>query len=110
MQEIIITDDMFLKAREASVKLGVLRNSIRSGEGNLFGFLGEYITQAAIGATLNNTLDWDLKLNDLKIDVKTKATTVVPQTTYDCSVAKFNTTQKCNIYVFTRILKTFEKG
>ena len=110
MTEIFITNDMFIKAREESIKMGVLRNSIRRGDGNLIGFLGEYITQAALGGCNDNTFDYDLVLGEYKLDVKTKATSVVPLDTYECSVAGFNTSQKCDIYVFTRILKTYEKG
>lgn len=55
MKEIYITNDMFVTAREASIEMGVLRNSIRRGDGNLIGFLGEYITREALGCTQDNT-------------------------------------------------------
>lgn len=42
--------------------------------------------------------------------MKTKATSVKPLDIYDCSVTSCNATQKCDIYVFTRIIKTYEKG
>jgi hypothetical protein len=110
MQEISITDNMFIDAREQSIKLGKLKNSIRNGDGNLIGFLGEYITNNILCGTLTNTYDYDIILNDIKIDVKTKATTVKPLDTYECSIAEFNCKQECDVYVFTRILKNYEKG
>ena len=101
---------MFITARKASIELGVLHNSIRRGDGNLIGFLGEYITREALGCTQDNTYHQDLLLGDIKIDVKTKATSVKPLDIYDCSVTSCNATQQCDIYVFTRIIKTYEKG
>lgn len=101
---------MFLKAREQSIELGTLRNSIRKGDGNLVGFLGEHITNSIINGQFSNTFDYDIILNDLTIDVKTKATTVKPLEIYECSIAEFNCKQKCDIYIFTRILKNYEKG
>ena len=44
------------------------------------------------------------------IDVKTKRTTVTPKPDYDCSVAAFNTKQKCDKYVFVRVLNDLTKG
>jgi hypothetical protein len=38
-----------------------------------------------------------------KYDVKTKRCTSAPKPFYDCSVANFNTKQKCDRYVFVRI-------
>ena len=57
MKEIYITDEMFVNAREKSIQLGVLKNSIRKGDGNLVGFLGEYITQTALNCKIDNTFD-----------------------------------------------------
>jgi len=57
MKEVFITDEMFLKARDESIKMGCLRNSIRNGEGNIVGFLGEFITQIALNCIHENTYD-----------------------------------------------------
>ena len=35
---------------------------------------------------------------------------MVPKNYYDCSVAAFNTKQKCSHYIFTRILNDLSKG
>ena len=39
----------------------------------------------------------------VNIDVKTKQCTSAPKPHYECSVAAFNTRQKCQAYVFVRV-------
>ena len=39
--------------------MGKLNNSIRHGEGNVYGFLGEMIFAKITGAEQDNTYDWD---------------------------------------------------
>ena len=74
------------------------------GDGNIAGFLGEEVANVVIGGTINNTYDYDLVAQDgTKYDVKTKRCTSPPKPYYDCSVANFNTKQKCDRYVFVRI-------
>ena len=74
------------------------------GDGNIAGFLGEEVANVVIGGTINNTYDYDLVAQDrTKYDVKTKRCTSPPTPYYDCSVANFNTKQKCDRYVFVRI-------
>ena len=41
--------------------------------------------------------------NGTLVDVKTKQTSVTPLPYYDCSIANYNTKQKCDRYVFVRI-------
>ena len=45
MIEVKVTNDMFLTAREKSVEVGKLNNSILNGGGNLAGFIGEIIVR-----------------------------------------------------------------
>ena len=110
MKEVIVSDKMFLAARKKSIELGKLKNSILNGNGNLTGFIGEFISHQIIGGSLVNEYDYDLIYKDIKIDIKTKLTTVKPLSKYDCSIAKFNTKQNCDVYVFTRVLKNYQKG
>lgn len=109
--EIEITPEMLSEARAKARELGELRNSITHGEGNLAGFLGEMIAQKVLGGELKNTRDYDLLTPDgVKYDVKTKRCSGVPEPHFDCSIANFNTTQKCERYVFVRVLKDYSKG
>jgi hypothetical protein len=106
-----ITDDMFLKAREKNSEMGLLRNSIIKGNGSIAGFLGEQIVLEVLGGEWVNTYEYDIVLeNGLKVEVKTKQTTVTPKPDYSCSISNFNTHQQCDIYAFTRVMKDYSMG
>lgn len=106
-----ISDAMVLKARELSKEMGVLRNSIMRGDGNIYGFLGELIVSEYLDAERANSYDFDIILkNGMSIDVKTKATSVAPKLDYDCSIAAYNTKQQCDAYVFCRIKNNMTIG
>ena len=119
MIEMNVSQNMLDKAQKASDKLGVLRNSISQGRGNKAGYVGEYCVMDYLlnnkhDVVEDNTYDYDFYLNTknngkLKIDVKTKTTGVKPLNYYDCSIAEYNTKQKCDVYVFTRILYSLKK-
>ena len=111
MKEILITEEMIKNATNKAKEMGKLNNSITKGQGNIAGFIGEEIVLNYIDAERINSYDYDLQLSDgRKIDVKTKRTTVKPRTNYDCSVASFNTKQKCDLYIFCRVLNDMSKG
>ena len=110
MIELDITEDQILKAKGLAEDLGKLNNSITSGDGNLAGFIGEVVVADYIGAEHSNTYDYDLVSQDGKtIDVKTKRTNYPPREHYDCSVAAFNTRQKCDYYAFVRVKNDLSK-
>ena len=104
MIEIKITEKMKKQAWAKSREMGVIRNSIMKGDGNIAGFLGEEVANVVIDGTISNTYDYDVvSKSGIKYDVKTKRCTSPPKPYYDCSVANFNTEQKCDRYVFVRI-------
>jgi hypothetical protein len=106
MQEIPITEAMFFRASKKANSLKILNNSITEGKGNIAGFLGEEIALSFLIHSLEkNTFDFDIILNDLKIDIKTKRTSVIPLPHFECSVSNYNTKQECDIYLFTRVLE-----
>lgn len=109
MIEITITEDIVRQARERAVRMGELRNSIRHGEGNLVGFIGEIIVNEYIGGELVDTYDYDLTMGGIKFDVKTKETTVKPKPYYECSIADFNPNQNCDHYIFARVHKNLDR-
>lgn len=103
-----ISDTMLARAKKMARELPVLNNSITSGGGSLAGFIGEvaiaeYFRLRKWSVSHDNTYDYDLIVAGKKIDVKTKRCTSPPKTSYECSLANFNTTQKCDIYMFTRV-------
>ena len=111
MIEVPITHKMLIKARDKSVDMGKLHNSILYGAGNFAGFLGEQIALNIIGGEWQNTYHYDILWKDnIKVDVKTKQTRVKPLSHYDCSIAKTSSKQDCDWYVFTRVKKDFSVG
>ena len=105
MIEINIGEDVIKKAEIKANKMGILRNSIMQGKGNIVGFLGEEIVKNYINAEESNTYDYDLIKKGIKIDVKTKKTKVKPLPHYEASVT--NPNQKCDVYAFVRILSNY---
>lgn len=104
MIEVAITDEMIRYAWAKSRDMGKLKNSITSGDGNLSGFIGEYIANQIIKGTIVNTLDYDIITEDgVKYDVKTKRCTSEPMPYYECSVAATNVIQDCDKYAFVRV-------
>ncbi len=104
MVEIEITEEMKSRAWRKAREMGKLKNSITNGDGNIAGFLGEEVANQIIKGRITNTYDYDI-IEDcgVKWDVKTKRCTSKPKEYYECSVAAFNTKQKCNNYAFVRI-------
>ena len=104
MIEVPIPDSWWLSAEWLADDMGELNNSIRKGEGNVYGFLGELIFVHLSGATHQNTYQWDAVLKDgSTADVKTKCVTSEPKPYYDCSVAAIGTNQDCDYYAFVRV-------
>lgn len=111
MIEVLITDEMLNIANERAEKLGQIKNSITRGEGNVAGFLGELVAIEIMGGERKDTRDYDILFdNNLKADVKTKRCTSPPKDHYDCSISDYNTTQKCDCYIFVRVLKDYKKA
>jgi len=111
IKEVAIPIDFIDVARKKAADMGVLKNSITKGDGNIFGFLGELIVAKYLGLNVTNTYNFDMKLvNGKKIDVKTKATSVAPKLNYECSISAYNTKQICDYYVFCRVSKNLNTG
>lgn len=107
MIEIRITQAHLEEANFKSRDLGVLRNSINNGKGNVAGFLGEIVVAEYYGWQNKNfdvvNYDYDLTHKKHKIDVKTKARKVKPRDNYFATIADFNTRQACDYYFFVSI-------
>ena len=103
MIEIQITQKMKERAWHKARQMGEINNSITRGDGNIAGFLGEEIANKIIKGDINNTYDYDIIKDGVTYDVKTKRCTSEPKPYYECSVAAYNTKQKCDHYIFVRI-------
>jgi len=111
MQLVIVSEEMLNNAKIKAAEMGKLNNSILKGEGNIIGFIGEELAQKVIGGRIQNSYDYDIILTSGKtVDVKTKKTTVTPKDNYDCSVASYNTKQKCDYYCFVRVKEDLSCG
>ncbi len=109
--EVKVTSAMLEIANQKAKELGELKNSMTQGEGNVTGFLGELIAQHVMGGELHNTRDYDLMLpGDIKADVKSHRSFVVPQPHFNFSLSGINTSQACDIYIFVRLLKDLTSG
>ena len=104
MIEVEITEGILEQAKRKACAMGKIKNSITHGQGNIAGFIGEEIVNAFIGGKINNTYDYDIVKDEVKIDVKTKRCTSRPKEYYECSIAKLSTHQKCDRYIFVRVL------
>ena len=112
MKLIQITSDMLAEANRKALEMGALNNSITNGKGNIYGFVGELIAEQVLGGYIVNSYDFDLVLYDGRttVDVKTKKVSSPPKEYYDCSVANYNTKQKCDYYCFVRVLDDLSVG
>jgi hypothetical protein len=110
MIEVLITPSMVEKAKKKAIELGELKNSITKGAGNLAGFIGEEVAAQVTGGTIKNTKNYDLVVEEETYDVKTKRCTSEPQPHYECSIAAYNPTQKCDKYIFVRVMKNLTKA
>jgi|TARA_Y100000034_G_C6828247_1_gene373636 hypothetical protein len=101
-----ITKDMIEQCIAKAEAIGRLKNSIRKGEGNLAGTIGEYVVHQLLeNSQWTNTYDYDLIDDSKKIDVKTKVCSSKPLDFYECSIAATSTHQDCDEYIFVRILE-----
>jgi hypothetical protein len=99
-----LMEEMKRIAQEKANSLGILNNSIREGEGNFAGFLGEVAAEHAIvGARSCNTFNHDLLLNHIRFEVKSKDRNVVPEWNHEVSIAAYNIKQDTDYYVFVSI-------
>jgi len=111
MIEVLITPHMVEKAKKKATELGKLKNSITKGEGNLAGFLGEYVAETVVAGKIKNTKHYDIVLDDeTTVDVKTKRCTSEPKPHYSCSIAAYNPMQKCDKYIFVRVMNDLTKA
>lgn len=108
MKTLNISDTLWVQARKNSIKLGQLPNSFTNGEGNLAGMIGELTVAKYLNVKLDNTYDYDMIYKDIKIDVKTKRTSVEPKDYYLCTVPA-KRLQACDVYYFTRVLSNYSQ-
>lgn len=97
-------------AEQRSEKLGVLKNSITNGEGNIAGYIGQMLVNLYLKGSEPDVFNYDVIKDNVRYEVKTKRCTGEPKEHYNCSIANYNTKQKCDYYVFVRVLEDYSKA
>ena len=112
MIQINVTPDQVQRAKKL-YPFESLKGSITNGKGNIYGEIGEILIYDYFkhrDTIFKSTYDYDLIIDGYKIDVKTKHTTVPPQSNYNCSISAYNTHQDCDYYFFCRVMKDLSIG
>ncbi len=112
-----ITKKMYDRARKAGDKIGVLPNSIRKGQGNTVGKIGEEMFNKFYPDNDwpdTTQFDFTLVRNDclLRIEMKAKehGPYKKPELDYEGSVTWSEKAQDCDIYYFSRVHKDTRVG
>ena len=107
MLKVDLTPAMIREAARLDAAMGELRNSIRQGQGNVAGILGELaFLKAYPEAVRIDSYDFDILLNGKRVEIKTKDRTVQPKPHHECSVSNYNATQKTDFYFFVSLYRT----
>lgn len=111
MIQLNITKESIAEAKKL-YDFGILNNSYTQGEGNKCGALGEVLVRQYYNAIQENTYDYDLIIENKKIDVKTKRfnASLTPTMKWTASVLAFNTKQKCDYYCFVGMSDDYKKA
>jgi hypothetical protein len=85
-----------------------LKNSIKEGEGNLTGAIGEivafdYYEQQDKLVIHSGDFNFDLLIDGSKIEVKTMEVNATPKEYHECNVSLYNAEQKCDYYLFLNV-------
>lgn len=111
MIEITPTEQQISEARKTSGQLMSLQGSITRGAGSPAGALGEIIVRDHFDYIHTPNPHYDLYTPDgVTIDVKTKRCTSKPLPYYECSIAAHGTKQRCDEYIFVRVLNSLQKA
>ena len=99
-----ITPEQLEKAKHRNT-FGILKNSLRKGEGTYLGSVGEvvlidYYKNKEVKIKDKQNFDYDFIINDYKIDVKTQSIKYKPKPNFTCHIPNFNIKQDCDFYAF----------
>lgn len=106
--ELEINDNQIIRA-EQLYTFKSLNGSITNGESNIFGAIGEvvvydYFKGKGKEVDFSSTYDYDMIINNDRIDVKTKAVAQFGNENVLASVSNWNYKQRCDYYFFVQVL------
>jgi hypothetical protein len=99
---VLISSLMMFDIAEAAERIGIRPNSIRHGEGNLGGVLGEVaMMEAYPGSRYSEDIyNSDLVIGDKLVEIKTKKCgDFTPHLDYEAGVTAYNATQEADLYL-----------
>jgi len=107
MIKIKITESQIKRAKNL-YSFNKLKNSIKDGEGNLIGAIGEivafdYYQEQGKLVIHSGDLNFDLLIDGSKIEVKTMEHNAPPRDEYECNLSLFNSEQQCDYYLFVDV-------
>jgi len=112
-----IKPELIKKAEKKAKDMGRLNNSITRGQGNIAGFLGEFAFVDFVktlkphhNIIIDNSYDYDIIYQNITGDVKTKRTNYPGLLNYEASISNYNPNQKCDIYIFVRVMNDQTKA
>lgn len=106
MEQLKVTKEDVANATARSEQMGALPGSILKGKGNIAGFVGEEVIRRRFKMVWSPDYSCDLiAQNGERVDVKTKQCTSPPRLDYEASIRDRQKHQKCDYYVFCRVLK-----
>lgn len=100
-------DEQTIKEAETRYSFEKLKDSISEGKSNIIGAIGEIVVRDWYSKDHNvideSTFNYDLIINGIKVDVKSKNTIYEPKPHYAIHIPAANIKQKCDVYLFVRI-------
>jgi hypothetical protein len=107
MIKIKITESQ-IKRAEKLFSFNKLKNSIKEGEGNLLGAIGEivafdYYQEQDKVVIHSGDFNFDLLIDGSKIEVKTMEVNATPKEYHECNVSLYNAEQQCDYYLFLNV-------
>jgi len=97
-----------IKRAEKLFSFNKLKNSIKEGEGNLLGAIGEivafdYYQEQGKLVIHSGDFNFDLLIDGSKIEVKTMEVNATPKEYHECNVSLYNAEQQCDYYLFLNV-------
>jgi hypothetical protein len=107
MIKLQITESQIERAKKL-FSFNKLKNSLRNGEGNLLGAIGEIVAfdyyQGQDKLVIHSgDFNFDLLIDGSKIEVKTMESNSPPKDHYECNVSLYNAEQDCDYYLFLNV-------
>jgi hypothetical protein len=106
-----ISDKLKKLAYERAKNLPKLTGTFTANRAGVpVGYMGQIIFAEYVQGDDVDEFNFDVVKNGIRYEVKSKNCTGKPKGNFICSVATANAKQKCDYYVFVRVLKDFSKA